>query len=154
MLLTAMCSRPPGSLPPRGHASLGHLQPEGGAERRVVQHRRGAARRGPRQPPGPGHARRGISSRRSAVPYRDQVTHPAIDPTAPKLVYVQVADHITARIEAGELAPGAKLAAERDLAAEYGVSYDTIRRATALLRDRGLIITIVGRGTFVKPADE
>jgi DNA-binding GntR family transcriptional regulator len=79
--------------------------------------------------------------------------HPAIDPAAPKLVYVQVADHVTTRIEAGELAPGARLPAERDMATEYGVSYDTIRRATALLRDRGLIITIIGRGTFVKPAD-
>jgi GntR family transcriptional regulator len=80
--------------------------------------------------------------------------HPAIDPSAPKLVYVQVADHITARIEAGELAPGARLPAERDLAVEYGVAYDTIRRATALLRDRGLIITIVGRGTYVTPEDQ
>jgi GntR family transcriptional regulator len=79
--------------------------------------------------------------------------HPSIDPNAPKLVYVQVADHITARIEDGELAPGARLPAERDLARDYGVSYDTIRRATALLRDRRLIITIVGRGTYVKPAD-
>jgi DNA-binding GntR family transcriptional regulator len=78
---------------------------------------------------------------------------PAIDPNAPKLVYVQVADHITARIQAGELAPGGRLPAERDLATEYGVSYDTIRRATALLRERELIITIVGRGTYVKPAD-
>jgi GntR family transcriptional regulator len=95
-----------------------------------------------------------MSSRRSAVPYLDHVSdHPAIDPTAPKLVYEQVADHITARIETGELAPGARLAAERDLATEYGVAYDTIRRATALLRDRGLIITIIGRGTYVKPAD-
>lgn len=79
--------------------------------------------------------------------------HPAIDPTAPKLVYVQVADNLAARIERGELAPGARLPAERDLATEYGVAYDTIRRATALLRERGLILTIVGRGTYVKPAD-
>lgn len=80
--------------------------------------------------------------------------HPAIDPKAPKLVYVQVADHITGRIEAGELQPGAKLPAERDLAAEYGVAYDTVRRATAVLRERGLIITIVGRGTYVTPEDQ
>ena len=89
------------------------------------------------------------------MPYRDRVTDPPrIDRDAPKLVYVQVADHITARIEAGELAPGARLPAERDLAVEYGVAYDTIRRATALLRDRGLIITIVGRGTYVTPEDQ
>ena len=89
------------------------------------------------------------------MPYRELVSeHPAIDPDAPKLVYVQVADHIAARIEAGELAPGARLPAERDLATEYGVAYDTIRRATALLRDRGLIITIVGRGTYVTPDDQ
>jgi DNA-binding GntR family transcriptional regulator len=62
-----------------------------------------------------------------------------------------VADHIAARIASRDLAPSARLPAERDLAVEYGVSYDTIRRATALLRDRGLIITIVGRGTYVSP---
>src|SRR5712691_3439019 len=81
--------------------------------------------------------------------YLDQVTGPHIDKDSPKLVYMQVADHIAARIASGELPPGAKLPAERDLAAEYGVAYDTIRRATALLRDRGLIITTVGRGTYV-----
>jgi GntR family transcriptional regulator len=80
--------------------------------------------------------------------------HPAIDPTAPKLVYVQVAEHIAGRIADGELAPGSRLLAERDLAVEYGVAYDTIRRATAMLRERGLIITIVGRGTFVAPSSD
>jgi GntR family transcriptional regulator len=82
--------------------------------------------------------------------YPDSVSdHPAIDLNAPKHVYVQVADHITARIESGDLAPGARLRSERDLATDYGVSYDTIRRATALLRERGLIITVIGRGTYV-----
>jgi Bacterial regulatory proteins, gntR family len=66
----------------------------------------------------------------------------------------QVADHIAARIASGNLVPGARLPAERDLATEYWVAYDTIRRATALLRDRGLIITIVGRGTYVTPEDQ
>jgi GntR family transcriptional regulator len=67
------------------------------------------------------------------------------------LAYLRVADDIAARITSGELAPGARLRAERDLAEYYGVSYGTVRRAMQVLRDRGLIITIHGRGTFVKP---
>ena len=74
---------------------------------------------------------------------------PKIDTSGPALVYVQVADHIAGRIASGDLPAGSRLAAERDLAAEYGVSYDTVRRATAVLRDRKLITTVHGRGTFV-----
>jgi len=65
------------------------------------------------------------------------------------LVYVRVADDIAARIAAGELASGTRLRAERDLATHYGVAYGTIRRAMQLLRERELIVTIHGRGTFV-----
>jgi GntR family transcriptional regulator len=65
------------------------------------------------------------------------------------LAYLRVADDIAARITSGELAPGARLRAERDLAEYYGVSYGTVRRAMGVLRDRGLITTIHGRGTFV-----
>jgi GntR family transcriptional regulator len=74
---------------------------------------------------------------------------PKIDTGGPALVYVQVADHLATRIETGDLAPGSRLPPERELAAAYGVAYDTIRRATALLRERGLIVTVHGRGTFV-----
>ena len=74
---------------------------------------------------------------------------PVIDTTGPELVYLQVANHLAARISAGELAPGSRLPAERDLAEFYGVAYDTIRRATAELRQRELIVTVHGRGTFV-----
>jgi DNA-binding GntR family transcriptional regulator len=74
---------------------------------------------------------------------------PEIDSTGPKLVYVQVADWITGRIKRGELRPGHKLPAERDIAAEIGVGYMTVRRAMRLLRERRLIVTVVGRGTFV-----
>lgn len=65
------------------------------------------------------------------------------------LAYLRVADDIAARIRSGELAPGARLRSERDLAEFYEVAYGTIRRATQVLRDRGLIETIQGRGTFV-----
>src|SRR5260370_163356 len=55
---------------------------------------------------------------------------PEIDTSGPELVYIQVADHITGRIERGDLIPGSRLPPERELATFYGVSYDTVRRAT------------------------
>ncbi len=63
--------------------------------------------------------------------------------------YMQVADDVERRINDGEIT--AKLPAERGLAEEYGVAYTTVRRAMEILRERGLIITRHGRGTFVKP---
>ncbi|GGY90726.1 GntR family transcriptional regulator [Streptomyces poonensis] len=81
---------------------------------------------------------------------------PDFNPRGPQLVYVALADHVAARIAAGELSPGARLPAERDLAVEYGVAYLTVRRAAQVLRDRGLIVTVHGKGTFVAdplPAD-
>ena len=62
---------------------------------------------------------------------------------------MQVANSIAVRIEAGEITH--KLPAERDLAQEYGVAYQTVRHAMKVLRDRRLIITRQGRGTFVAP---
>ena len=62
--------------------------------------------------------------------------------------YVQVADDVERRIVAGEIRD--KLPAERDLADEYGVAYTTVRHAMEVLRERDLIITRHGRGTFVK----
>ena len=76
---------------------------------------------------------------------------PEFDPASigPDYLYVAMADHIAARIEAGELTPDARLPAERDLADEYGVSLGTARRATRELRERGLVITVPVKGTFV-----
>lgn len=70
-----------------------------------------------------------------------------VDPLAADFSYVQVANDIVVRIEAGEITH--KLPAERDLAQEYGVAYQTVRRAMEELRERGRIITRQGRGTFV-----
>jgi DNA-binding GntR family transcriptional regulator len=67
----------------------------------------------------------------------------------PDFAYVQVANLIAARIEVGEISH--KLPAERALAEEYEVAYQTVRHAMQVLRDRGLIITRQGRGTFVAP---
>jgi len=76
---------------------------------------------------------------------------PDVDPYRnPKATYLQVAEAISARIRDGEITY--KLPAERALAAEYGVAYQTVRRSMQLLRDQGLIITRQGRGTFVAAA--
>lgn len=64
-------------------------------------------------------------------------------------MYARVADHVAARIGARELRPGARLPSERDLAAEYGVALGTARRAVQELRDRGLVVTLPAKGTFV-----
>ncbi|MBQ1166282.1 GntR family transcriptional regulator, partial [Streptomyces sp. A73] len=50
-----------------------------------------------------------------------------VDPSLPVDVYVQVADDIARRVDAGQLQPGARLPAERDLAEEYGIAYGTAR---------------------------
>jgi GntR family transcriptional regulator len=73
-----------------------------------------------------------------------------IDPGNPKFAYLQVADLIAARIMAGEFAQH-RLPAERDLALEYGVAYQTVRQSMTVLRDRGIVVTRLGRGTFGTP---
>ena len=66
-----------------------------------------------------------------------------------ELVYRRVADDIAARIASGELASGTRLRSERELAVYYEVAYTTLRKAMGVLRDRGLISTVRGRGTYV-----
>lgn len=80
----------------------------------------------------------------------DQI--PEFDPDGPELIYVAVANHIAKLINDGHLKPGERLTPERELAAEYKVAYLTVRRAMQELRDRGLIVSVQGRGTFVNPA--
>lgn len=72
-----------------------------------------------------------------------------IDFRAPRLLWMQVADDLRAEIKSGRLAAGAKLPSEAELAELYGVSRDTVRRATSELSEEGLLVILHGRGTFV-----
>jgi DNA-binding GntR family transcriptional regulator len=72
-----------------------------------------------------------------------------IDPLSATPVYVQVADAVEARIADGSLQPDRPIPSEQDLADEYGVSRGSVRHAVAVLRDRGLVVTVPGRGTYV-----
>lgn len=63
--------------------------------------------------------------------------------------YEQLADLLADQIERGELAAGQILPSEPYLSGEYGLSRSTVRVALQLLRERGLIITKPGLGSYV-----
>ena len=67
----------------------------------------------------------------------------------PRRLHRQVADQIRALIEAGELALGAKLPAERDLAERFAVSRPTVREALIVLEVEGYIHIRMGSGVYV-----
>lgn len=80
---------------------------------------------------------------------------PAVDPTRPEYLYVQVADDIERQITAGTLTPGAMLPGERALAEQYGVALHTARGAVRLLRERGRVVTLPAKGTYIaRPPEE
>lgn len=74
---------------------------------------------------------------------------PVFDPDSLVPLYVQAADYIQAEIASGRLRVGSRLPAERDLAEQWGVAYQTVRRAMKELRERGLVASVIGKGTFV-----
>jgi GntR family transcriptional regulator len=77
----------------------------------------------------------------------DHVDH--LDPTP---LYEQLATILRRDIRSGTYRPRDPIPSESTLQQEHGVARGTVRRALDILRDEGLIITITGRGTFVKPA--
>ncbi|MDX3455712.1 winged helix-turn-helix domain-containing protein [Streptomyces sp. ME02-8801-2C] len=78
---------------------------------------------------------------------QEQEWHP--DPASRIYVYMQIAERIADQIRAGSLPVGARLASEPDLAAQYGVGINTVRRAIRELRERGVADTVPAKGTFI-----
>jgi DNA-binding GntR family transcriptional regulator len=66
------------------------------------------------------------------------------------LRYIKIADDIEAKIRSGELPPGTRLRGERELAERYQVAVMTYRRAMRVLRERNLIDSVHGDGTYVR----
>ncbi|WP_240777259.1 winged helix-turn-helix domain-containing protein [Nonomuraea basaltis] len=82
-----------------------------------------------------------------------------IEPFDPKTVvgayvYMAVADHVVARIKADNLPPGAQLEGERAMATEYGIALGTVRRAVRELVERGWVVTLPAKGTFIRLREE
>ncbi|AWV29527.1 GntR family transcriptional regulator [Limosilactobacillus fermentum] len=64
-------------------------------------------------------------------------------------VYIQIHNQLRENIEGGKWQVGEKIPAERELAAEFGVSRMTLRQAIQTLVDEGVLERRVGSGTFV-----
>ncbi|MEV0589648.1 GntR family transcriptional regulator [Nonomuraea sp. NPDC050310] len=64
--------------------------------------------------------------------------------------YLQVADDLRKRIEAGEYEAGARLPAVPALAERYGVARGTAHQAVQALAKWGMVISKSGSGTFVR----
>ena len=75
-----------------------------------------------------------------------------VDPQSATPVYVQVADILRARIEFGQLLPDRPVPSESQLEQEFGIARGTARKAIALLREQGLVVTVKGRGSYVNPS--
>jgi GntR family transcriptional regulator/MocR family aminotransferase len=72
-----------------------------------------------------------------------------LDSGDPRPLYVQIADKIAESIDSGNLQPGERLPAMRDLARRLNCALVTVSQAYEILTARGRAISRVGKGTFV-----
>ena len=80
-----------------------------------------------------------------------------IDPGVATPVWRQLAGILRRRIRSGEIGPGRMIPSEKQCEQEWGVARGTCRKAVALLREEGLVVTVAGRGSYVAdplPDDE
>ncbi|MEM9972341.1 MAG: GntR family transcriptional regulator [Pseudomonadota bacterium] len=68
--------------------------------------------------------------------------------------YIQTAEILVREIASGRLADGAKLAPEREMAAEMGVAVGTLRKALSDLTEKGLLERRQGSGNYVRHRSE
>ena len=85
--------------------------------------------------------------RQSETAARDGVTH--LEPDLRVPLYQQLFLILRDRVARGVIAPGARVPGENELAAEFGISRITAKRALNELADAGLVKRERGRGTRV-----
>jgi GntR family transcriptional regulator len=72
-----------------------------------------------------------------------------LSPSDSTPMYAQIIDQITAKVLAGDWAPGQPIPSIRQLAASSKVSVITVKRAYLELEHAGVIVTRPGKGSFV-----
>jgi len=78
---------------------------------------------------------------------KDATTRPETSDDVP--LYKDVKRRLTQALTRGEWKPGAAIPAERELAARFGASIGTVRKAVDELAAENILIRQQGRGTFV-----
>ena len=68
-------------------------------------------------------------------------------------ISARIADQLRSDIRAGAFSGDGRIPTERELATRFDVARNTVRRAIEDLRDDGLVVCHVGRGTFVAGKD-
>jgi DNA-binding GntR family transcriptional regulator len=72
-----------------------------------------------------------------------------VDLDGPEPLYEQVAAVLAGRIADGTYPPRRRIPSEAGLVDEFGVSRPTARAAVQLLVERGLVVTVRGKGSYV-----
>ena len=70
-----------------------------------------------------------------------------IDHDSATPLYLQVADLLRRQIEDGALT--ARLPSVKSLSQEHGISHITAEKALAVLKDEGIIHSVIGKGYYV-----
>jgi GntR family transcriptional regulator len=83
-------------------------------------------------------------ARMPGVTYSD---HVVIDHESPVPLYKQLAALIRGQIEDGTLT--GRVPSVKTLSQEHGVSHITAEKALAVLKDDGIVLSVIGKGTFV-----
>ena len=66
-------------------------------------------------------------------------------------VYLQLAALLRGMIESGEIPPDRPLPSVKSMMQTYGVAQGTAERAVRILKEEGLVRTVIGKGVYVRP---
>ena len=72
--------------------------------------------------------------------------HVVIDHDSATPLYIQLADLLREQIESGKLR--GRLSSVKTLGQEHGISHITAEKALAVLKDEGLIHSVIGKGYY------
>lgn len=74
---------------------------------------------------------------------------PSVDPLSGRPLYKQITEQIERAVRCGSLAPGELLPSMNSLAEELNISKETVKKAYAILRDKGIVTPRQGKGFYV-----